>query len=286
MTVSWKNKMQEILDTESMWWDRSYLIDWAVATAIWLLSIIAESSPVFEREFSTDDPLISHPHMEQQVSGMMNTVLSLFLPLIVVGLIGAYRGSIMEIHHGLLAVWSGRGLTHLITEFLKNRVGRLRPDFLARCRWHAGLQACTGSAHEILDGRRSFPSGHSSGIFASMTFLSLFFASKTAAWCFGKSCPPSSLRASKLARFSLTLLPLFCATWVAITRVEDYRHHKEDVIIGGLIGIISSTVCYLIFWPSPFNTEHLGVPRSLYTDDDDRDINFDLTRLEGELECV
>jgi membrane-associated phospholipid phosphatase len=124
-----------------------------------------------------------------------------------------------------------------------------------------------------------------------MTFASLFFAGKTAAFCFATPSLPASLRASKLARFSLSLLPLFCATWVAVSRVEDYRHHKEDVIVGGLVGICSSTICYLMFWPSPFNPAHftqhrLGRPRSLYTDDDDIDTNYDLTRLEDELESV
>ena len=33
------------------------------------------------------------------------------------------------------------------------------------------------------------------------------------------------------------------------------RHHKEDVIVGSLIGIISATVCYLIYWPSPLARE-------------------------------
>ncbi|KIM90375.1 hypothetical protein PILCRDRAFT_59930 [Piloderma croceum F 1598] len=211
----------------------------------------------------------------------------------VTGAAGSYRGSLMEVHHGFLAIWSGRGLTRLITEFLKSSVGRLRPDFLARCRWDPAVQACTGNADTILNGRRSFPSGHSSAIFASMTFMSLLFAGKTAAWCYGVSPPHASFRASKLARFSLTLLPFFCAAWVAISRVEDYRHHKEDVIVGSLIGISVSTVCYLMFWPNPFNPRHftqqrLGRPRLLYTDDDNasRDANFELTRHEDELESV
>ena len=75
---------------------------------------------------------------------------------------------------------------------------------------------------KILDGRRSFPSGHSSTAFAGMTFLALFLAGLTGAWCLTQPVPGGSLLRSKLARLTLTLLPLGFATWVAISRMEDY----------------------------------------------------------------
>jgi membrane-associated phospholipid phosphatase len=73
---------------------------------------------------------------------------------------------------------------------------------------------------DILDGRRSFPSGHSSAVFAGMAFLSLWLAGQTAAWCFHAPVPAASLRSSRLGRFSLTLLPLSWAVFVAVTRLE------------------------------------------------------------------
>lgn len=117
--------------------------------------------------------------------------------------------------------------------------GRLRPDFLARCKWDKVLQACTGyylvafliiylstkplrKTKTILDGRKSFPSGHSSTAFSGMTFLALWLAGNTAAWCFGSTKPPGSLRSSRLGCLLLTLLPLSWATFVAISRMEDY----------------------------------------------------------------
>jgi hypothetical protein len=47
------------------------------------------------------------------------------------------------------------------------------------------------------------------------------------------------------------------------------RHHKEDVIVGSLIGILSALVVYLTFWPSPFSAasfapETHGAPRRVY----------------------
>lgn len=81
---------------------------------------------------------------------------------------------------------------------------------------------------DIVDGRKSFPSGHSSTAFVGMTFMFLWLSAKTAAWCFAAPLPPRSpwVLASRLGRVLLTLLPLTFATWVAVSRVEDYvREH-------------------------------------------------------------
>lgn len=73
----------------------------------------------------------------------------------------------------------------------------------------------------VLDGRRSFPSGHSSTAFAGMSFLSLWIAGMTGAWCIGQPAPARSFLASKLGRLTISIMPLVFATWVAVSRIED-----------------------------------------------------------------
>ena len=64
----------------------------------------------------------------------------------------------------------------VLTDLLKVYAGRLRPDFIARCQPDYSKAAfpddptvfiaediCTGDAHEILEGRKSHPSGHAMG---------------------------------------------------------------------------------------------------------------------------
>jgi len=98
-----------------------------------------------------------------------------------------------------------------------------------------------------------------------------------------------------MGRFFLTLMPISWAAFVAISRVQDYRHHKEDVIVGSLVGIVSAVVCYMIFWPSPFSPKTFmegssSKPRALYVDparDGRPDVAFQLTQLEeDEVEAV
>ncbi|KAF8216613.1 lipid phosphate phosphatase 1 [Mycena galopus ATCC 62051] len=285
-----QTRIKRIFGNDALdWLDRSYLTDWIVVASFWILSEFAGQLPVFERDFYVADPVINHPHKKSQIGGTLNHFIALLVPAAVVLALGLLRLSFVAIHHGILALLAGRGMSRLFTNVLKNRVGRLRPDFLARCKWDEVALKCTGKQSDILDGRRSFPSGHSSAAFAGMTFLSFWIAGQTAAWCFQAPLPVASLRSSRLLRFSLTLLPLWWAIFVAVTRLEDYRHHKEDVIAGGIIGALCSAICYLAFWPSPFSARsfstYYGQPRLISSENDRRqqaNADFELTRLEAD----
>ncbi|KAK2463547.1 hypothetical protein APHAL10511_004298 [Amanita phalloides] len=269
------------------WFNRRYLVDWGVVALIWILSQLVALTPVFERDFSPQDPLISHPHRKNTVGSALNHWVALLVPASVIVAGGMLHKSLLIIHHGVISVCAARGLARLITRCMKHVVGRLRPDFLSRCRWDSVLMACTGHLIDIVNGRTSFPSGHSSTAFSGMTTLSLWLAGQTAAWCFNAPTSGFPLQ-SKLVALFLTLTPLFWATFVAISRVEDNRHHPEDVVVGSMIGIMSSMICYHVFWPSPFSAinfrrQSIGQPRLLYGPDrldESRYPEFELARME------
>ena len=46
------------------------------------------------------------------------------------------------------------------------------------------------------------------------------------------------------------------------------RHHIEDVVVGGTIGLVSSVACFLTYWHNPF-TKVSSSPRSLYREMDE-----------------
>ncbi|TFK48551.1 lipid phosphate phosphatase 1 [Heliocybe sulcata] len=290
-----QDKVKELFGRDSLdWLSVSYVIDWLVASAFFFLGNLVSHLAPFEREFSPDDPTISHKHHSNQISGTTNGSIALYIPLIITTAVCAMQRSAIGIHHSALALWAGRSLAKFTVECLKNRVGRLRPDFLARCKWDAAAETCTGKAASIMDGRRSFPSGHSSTAFAGMTFLALWLAGQTTAWCFTAPVSGREIAASRLGRLLLTLAPLAWATWVAVSRLEDYRHHKEDVIVGAFIGTLCSGICYFIYWPSPFSAdsftpERVGQPRATYAPRDYHERSnggFELTRLQDDTEHV
>ena len=55
-----------------------------------------------------------------------------------------------------------------------------------------------------------------------MMFLSLWIAGQTAAWCFSVPKAPHNRYSSRMMVFLATLLPLFWASHVALTRLQDY----------------------------------------------------------------
>ena len=65
------------------------------------------------------------------------------------------------------------------------------------------------------------------GSFAGLGFLSLYLSGKLQAFD----------REGHVAKLCIVFLPLLAASLVAISRVDDYWHHWQDVFAGGLLGV-------------------------------------------------
>ena len=83
--------------------------------------------------------------------------------------------------------------------------------------------------------RLSFPSGHASFAFQSATFTILFLQSKLAS-------SPVELGNQRLWVPFVQIVVLTMATFTAVSRVMDYKHHPTDVLAGSIIGIITQTL--------------------------------------------
>ena len=112
--------------------------------------------------------------------------------------------------------------------FIKVRVGRLRPDFVARCMPTGEPAHCTGSAAIVMEGRKSFPSGHSALSFGGLAFLSLALLAAL-----------SQLTTPRLGgvwKAMIVALPWLIALHIALSRLQDFWHHWQDILVGTFIG--------------------------------------------------
>lgn len=159
--------------------------------------------------------------------------------------------SFWDYHCSALGLILGLAITGAITQFTKITVGRPRPDLLARCMPITGSSdptfglssdaICTNTNTAIMiDGWRSFPSGHSSLSHAGLGFLSYYLA--------GKMHLFDTRGHAHKAWISVT--PIFGAILVAISRTMDYRHHWQDVVAGSILGLVVSYFAYRQYFPS------------------------------------
>ncbi|KAH9461962.1 hypothetical protein MJO28_003278 [Puccinia striiformis f. sp. tritici] len=267
-----------------IWFCPAYVIDWGVGLAAIVVSkLYLETASPYHRDLSVyfHDTDYHWSLRSEQVPDEWLHHLSVTLPvllLIILTLITYPRGGIHLIpmlHHSLLGLLVAHSMAIVPTDILKIWIGELRPDFFSRCAYSEDTKICKPFFHNhklMESGRKSFPSGHSSTAFAGLTFLALWIAGRNGAFALGGD----GLRAagplqSRLLRLLVAIIWLVIAIWIAVTRIQDHRHHPRDVIAGGIIGIISASIGYLFYFPSPFKGSSLGLtmgkPRLVYDHD-------------------
>ncbi|KQJ96254.1 lipid phosphate phosphatase 2 [Brachypodium distachyon] len=233
---------------------RLHMYDWIIlfflAVVDGLLNIIEPFHRFVGRDMMTD---LSYPLKGNTIPFWAVPLFAVVLPWII--FVGIYfkKKNVYDLHHGILGILYSVLITAVITDAIKDAVGRPRPDFFWRCfpdgkpnydKFTSNV-ICHGEKSVIKEGHKSFPSGHSSGSFAGLGFLAWYLAGKLAAFD----------RKGHIAKLCLVFLPLLVASLVAVSRVDDYWHHWQDVFAGGIIGLTVASFCYLQFFPYPFDAD-------------------------------
>lgn len=244
---------------------RTYLLDWILIIALCIGLYFLGDVSGFHRQFDLNDTSIRHTHAEtERVPVLYLAIYSILIPgALIIICSQALLRSFWDTHNGLLGLAFSLSLNWAFTTAIKNTVGRPRPDFIDRCQPSSdaansviGLSdesICTTPLDSklLMDGFRSFPSGHASTAWCGLGFLSLYLAGKF------------HLFDQKGHTFKawLVLSPLLGAALISISRTMDYRHHWQDVLVGGLLGMLIAWFGYRMYYPS-LSTEEAHKPYS------------------------
>jgi len=228
-------------DHTYLWWElvvRMVLISGFIATE--------KISPFWRIIQPAEEWMYSFPQTPSYITTDLAYGLCISAVLLTVLVFYAFTRNLLEALVALLVPSLALPLNGLVTNAFKLTVGRPRPDYFDRC--YPGVKdfnsslPCTGLMKELIEGRKSFPSGHSSMFFCSCTFIALFLAAQLGVF--------NKRGKGQTWRLLLFILPLLAAALVAVSRTADYHHHWQDVTVGSILGAFISYVIYRQYYPS------------------------------------
>lgn len=249
--------------------ERGRIIDCVVSVVMLIFAALVGTlyatpfeRPFFEGDDSISFPVVAHEtvpfHMLLVYAILIPALCVIAIPLIVRWHIG-FSETIRPVTDVVLAVVglaTTGGLTAFCTTFIKQYVGRPRPNFFALCGYPynsvthtygtphllGSYSSCTKSEADIIHAHTSFPSGHSSWSFAGLGYVSLLL------WFTMRSGPAGRPR---WAEVLLAAFPLFCASLIACSRTRDNYHHYADVLCGSVLGAVIALAVFWTMYPSP-----------------------------------
>ncbi|XP_039143199.1 lipid phosphate phosphatase 2-like [Dioscorea cayenensis subsp. rotundata] len=236
---------------------RIHMHDWIILVLLGVIEIILNVIEPFHRfvgkDMMTD---LRYPLKGNTVPFWAVPLIGIVLPFAIISAIYYKRRDVYDFHNAILGLLYSVLITGVLTDAIKDAVGRPRPDFFWRC-FPDGRDVydpvttdviCHGEKSVIREGHKSFPSGHSSWSFAGLGFLAWYLSGKIKAFD----------RKGHIAKLCIVFLPLLCASLVAVSRVDDYWHHWQDVFVGGFLGLVIASFCYLQFFPPPYSADGWG----------------------------
>ncbi|XP_074383313.1 lipid phosphate phosphatase 2-like isoform X2 [Apium graveolens] len=233
---------------------RLHMHDWLILMLLVVIEVglnVIEPFHRFVGEGMMED--LKYPLQDNTVPLWAVPIIAILLPLAVIIIYYFIRKDVFDLHQAVLGLLFAVLVTAVLTDSIKDAVGRPRPDFFWRC-FPNGKGVfdpttknvmCTGEKSVIREGHKSFPSGHTSWSFAGLGFLAWYLSGKVRVFD----------RRGHVAKLCIVFLPLLVAALVGVSRVDDYWHHWQDVFAGGVLGLTVASFCYLQFFPPPYDID-------------------------------
>ncbi|GMS85850.1 hypothetical protein PENTCL1PPCAC_8025, partial [Pristionchus entomophagus] len=216
----------------------------------------------FKRGFFCDDESIRYPFHDSTVTHEVLAAVGLILPICFILMTESFRSFVwneqhtgqsklktyhlrdLHVHPLVVRLYTFIGyflvgvcFNQVLVDIAKYSIGRQRPHFMDVCRPSKGYTECTvdlfitdfectgEDANRIRESMLSFYSGHSAFAF--------YVASFTALYLQGRLIRPLL---SRLLLPTIQIALVAGASFVAYSRVSDYKHHWSDVLVGVVMG--------------------------------------------------
>lgn len=150
---------------------RFHLHDWLALLALAILVCVLNIISPFHRFVGiTMMGDLMYPLQSNTVPVAAVPVIAIVIPLVIFVAFFLYTKDITDLHHATLGLLFAVLITGVLTDAIKDAVGRPRPDFFWRCfpdgiavyNNSTGNVVCHGTQKVINEGYKSFPSGHTS----------------------------------------------------------------------------------------------------------------------------
>ncbi|CAI4221407.1 unnamed protein product [Auanema sp. JU1783] len=233
-----------------------------VVCAIPLL-IFHEFVTPYKRGFYCDDESIRYPYRDSTVSRQLLVVVGLLIPTFLIIGTELFRMFVWEkkcesqfktyqlrhysINRLIVRLYCFIGyfflgvcFNQVMVDIGKYTIGRHRPHFMDVCKPDKGYKTCTTPDVYITDytctsdnsklvheAQLSFYSGHSAFSFYAAWFTSLYLQARLYRPLYSRLLLP-------VIQFAL----FGGASYVALTRISDYKHHWSDVLVGAFMGSV------------------------------------------------
>lgn len=219
-------------------------------------------------------PELAYPYMPQIISSWVDLALAILVPLFFFLIAQIRIQSFWDFNNAIIGFIYALETSSAFQVVIKWAIGGLRPNFYDVCKPTPYLarepafnttglngvgymqymytsEICTTQGRPLWNAMQSFPSGHSTTIFAASVYLYLYLNAKLKVFA---NYHPS------MWKLLLLYFPILGAVLVCGALIVDKSHHWYDILAGAGIGIMFAFSAYRMVYASVWDWRVNHIP--------------------------